>query len=203
MAHIPRYLKLGGVYAQIRYENQPPYCEYCKSQGHERPNCEELAKVRLQWKQKEKEKFEGKITYATPPTENPTVLPETNTEQPPKNADKDNFPPRESRKPKKRHHQEISPSEKFTLCCNKRLTDKRNTDHCSCGDMYYKCLCGQWQKLSILEKDPNCNECEHRIVMCGPSCGFFHTLNKGEITTGSNCKQVYNDTGTPIGIHSL
>jgi len=66
---------MGGVDAQIRCENQPPYCEYCKSQGHERPNYEELAKVRLQWKQREeKEQFEGKITYATPPTENPTVL---------------------------------------------------------------------------------------------------------------------------------
>ena len=50
MAHIPRYLQLEGIYAQIRCENQPPYCEYCKSQGHERPNCEELAKFRLQWK---------------------------------------------------------------------------------------------------------------------------------------------------------
>jgi len=138
MASIPRYLQLGGVYAQIRYENEPPYCEYCKSQGHERPNCEALAKVRLQWKQREeKEKFEGKITYATLPTENPTVLSETNTEQPPENADKDNFPPLESRKPKKRHRKEISPLEKFTLCCNKRLTEKRNTDHCSCGEMYY------------------------------------------------------------------
>jgi len=54
MAHIPRYLQLGGVYAQIRYENQPPYCKYCKSQGHERSNCEEFVKVCLQWKQKEK-----------------------------------------------------------------------------------------------------------------------------------------------------
>jgi len=59
------------------------------------------------------------------------------------------------------------------------------------------------QKLSVLEKDPNCNECERRIVMCGSSCGFLHTLNKGEITKCTNCKQVYNDTGTAIGIHSL
>jgi len=58
MAHIPRYLQLGGVYAQIRYENQPPYYEYCKSQDHERPNYEKLSKVHLQWKQREeKEQF--------------------------------------------------------------------------------------------------------------------------------------------------
>ena len=131
------------------------------------------------------------------------MLSETNNEQPPENADKDNFPPLESRKPKKRNRKEMSPLEKFTLCCNKRLTEKRNTDHCSCGEMYYKCLCGQWQKLSVLKKDPNYNECGRRIVMCGPSCVFLHTLNKGEITKCTNCKQVYNDTGTAIGIHSL
>ena len=204
MVHIPRYLQLGGVYAQIKYENQPSYCEYCKSQGHERPNCEELAKVRLYWKQKEeKQQLEGKTTYATPLTENPIVTSVTNNEQIPGNVDKDNFPPLESKKSKKRSRKAISPLDKFTQCCNKRLTEKRNTDHCTCGEMFYKCLCGQWQNQSALKKDPNCMECERPIIKCGPSCGFFHTLNKGEITTCSNCKQVYNDTGTPIGIHSL
>lgn len=43
MTHIPCYLQMKGVHIQSRYENQLPYCEYCKSQGHERANCEELA----------------------------------------------------------------------------------------------------------------------------------------------------------------
>lgn len=204
MQHMPRYLQLGGVYVQIKYETQPPYCEYCKTQGHERPNCEELARVRLHWKQKEeKQQFEGTTTYAIPPTENPTVPPNTNNEQPPEITEKDNFPPLQSKRSKKRTRKAISPIEKLTLCCNKRLTEKRNTDHCTCGEMYFKCLCGQWQQQSVLKEDPKCKECDCTIIKCGPSCGFLHTLVKGEITTCTNCKQVYNDTGVAIGIHSI
>jgi len=120
MVHIPRYLQLGGVYAQIRYENQPSYCEYCKPQGHERPNCEELAKVRLYWKQKEeKQQLEGKTVYVTLSTEIPIVPSETNKEQTLENADKDNFPPLEKlwvkeKKPKSKKIKEKKPKSNIT-----------------------------------------------------------------------------------------
>jgi len=36
LQHIPRFTKMGSVTLLVWYEGQPPFCEYCRTDGHER-----------------------------------------------------------------------------------------------------------------------------------------------------------------------
>jgi len=40
MREVPRFLTMGRVQILVYYNEQLPFCEYCKEKGHERENCE-------------------------------------------------------------------------------------------------------------------------------------------------------------------
>jgi len=64
MTEIPRCLTMGGVQILAYYNDQPPFCEYCKEKGHERENCEKLQHTRTMWqKHREKEIIEGQSRH--------------------------------------------------------------------------------------------------------------------------------------------
>ena len=55
---------MGGVQILAYYNEQPPFCDYCKEKGHERENCEKLKHTKEMWqKHREKEKVEGQCRY--------------------------------------------------------------------------------------------------------------------------------------------
>jgi len=107
--------------------------------------------------------------------ENPIVSLETNNEQPPEPVDKDEFPVLEGRKSRKRYRTKNHLWKNAPFVARKDLQKKgtRIIAHCSCGEIYCKCSCGQWHELSKLNEDPNCNVSKSRIVMCGSTCGFY------------------------------
>jgi len=49
MKEIPRFLTMGRVQILAYYNEQPPFCDYCKEKDHDRDNCEKLQHTRAMW----------------------------------------------------------------------------------------------------------------------------------------------------------
>jgi len=64
MKEIPRFLTMGRVQILAYYNEQPPFCDYCKEKDHDRDNCEKLQHTRAMWqKHGDKENVEGQSRY--------------------------------------------------------------------------------------------------------------------------------------------
>jgi len=186
LSHIPRFLQIEGVFVHITYEGQPPYCEFCKTEGHERTQCHQLAQKQLAWHTKlERERIDGKTVDQT--TREPTPMDQTPNQEdtqpdtaPTYNTD---FPILEIYKQTpKRPRQEDAATDYVTGCCKIKLNNKRNTELCTCARKFFKCKCGKWFPEARYIVDFQCDNCDRTLVKCPPSCGRAQSLNKGEIT---------------------
>ena len=216
MHHIPRFLKIGNVTLLVRYEVQPPCCEYCRTEDHEREDCKELEKKRQLWTQKDdRQIFEGQTQYPPPPQTDNTErqaqpMQEDIQPVPDVSSDKD-FPllvsakSLEKTKNMKRTRDEVSPTEFQTPCCFKRLNRNRNAELCVCGETFFKCKCGLWKVETDVDENTRqlCQECDKKIFKYASPCNSAHGIGRGETLTCYICKTKYTEKGPCMSTQTI
>ena len=210
MKEIPRSLTMGGVQILAYYNEQPPFCDYCKEKGHERDNCEKLKHTKEMWqKHREKEKVEGQCRYplldsnrqqgkeVSVQLQGTTKVNETEIINP-GDSDPDVFVT-VTHKKKKRQRDEVSPQGFITKCCRKTLNESKNAQVCLCNTTFFHCKCGDWISEHDIARSSPCNNCSRIIVKCRPPCRRGFSLEPGEVIKCTECNTCCDEEGAHAG----